>query len=115
MPVRHNTGSRYYNSDGRPVSAGRLSESSDDLGPNGRLIVHRFLLGDTGDPYIYAALPIAQFEKTEKGMWVTEHAMGDVTFTISPDYSNLGYRGDIVARFSEEDTTYFILKYGQDD
>jgi hypothetical protein len=79
------------------------------------MIVHQFLLGDTGDPYVYAALPIAQFEKTEKGMWVAEHAVGDVTFTISPDYSNLGYRGDIAAVFSEEDTTYFILKYGQDD
>lgn len=73
------------------------------------------MLGDTGDPYVYAALPISQFEKTEKGIWVAEHAIGDVTFTISPDYSNLGYRGDIVARFSEEDTTYFILKYGKND
>ena len=49
------------------------------------MIVHHFPLGDVGDPYIYAALPISEFEKTEKGQWVMEHAIGDVTFTLSPD------------------------------
>ena len=97
------------------MPSGRLSEPSDDPCADGGMIVHSFPLGGDCDPYVYAALPIAEFEKTEKGMWVMEHAIGDVNFTISPDYSHIGYRADIHARFDEENTTLYILKYGKND
>ena len=44
--------------------------------PDGRMIIFReFNLGDVEDPQLYAAFPLSEWEKSEEGNWVMNHAI----------------------------------------
>ena len=76
-----------------------------------RVIVHTFRLSDVDDPAIYAAEPIYQWQQTDAGQWVMAHSVPEPEWTLGPDHTTYGYRVHITANLSEEDTTYFLLKY----
>jgi hypothetical protein len=48
-------------------------------------------MGDVEDPDIYAAQPIYQWQQTDQGRWVMEHAH-DLTYFTSADPHGYGYR-----------------------
>lgn len=75
-----------------------------------RVMFHQFRLGDVEDPEIYAAGPILDWEKTEVGQWVMEHAH-DTTFHINTDPELYGYKVTITGRLEERDEVYYRLKY----
>lgn len=50
-----------------------------------------FSLGDVDDVDIYVAQPIGEWQRTEQGQWVMEHAH-DLKYYTSPDPNTLGYR-----------------------
>jgi hypothetical protein len=80
------------------------------------ICVHTFRLGDTEDPLLWAAMPINKWEATDAGAWVMENALEQPHFSIGVDPIGYGgHLGKIFARLSEEDLTYFLLKYGKDD
>jgi len=73
--------------------------------------VHSFTMGDVEDPEIYVAHPILEWEKTEMGKWVMENGI-EPTFSIGADMNyGYGYRVVIRCKFTEEDATFFSLKY----
>jgi len=74
------------------------------------MIFHKFTLSDVEDPEIYAAGPILDWQKSEMGTWVMEHCP-DASFKIISDFNVYGYQVVIYGTLSEEDTTYFTLKY----
>jgi hypothetical protein len=74
------------------------------------MIFHKFTLGDVEDPEIYAAGPILDWQKSEMGTWVMEHCT-DASFRISSDFDTYGYQVVIYGNLSDEDATYFTLKY----
>ena len=76
-----------------------------------KLLVHSFLLSDVEDPEIYAAEPILAFEKTEKGRWLLEHSELEMTYDIVNDAIIMGYRVNLHAWLSEQDLTYYKLKW----
>jgi len=78
-----------------------------------KLTLHTFTMGDVEDPYLYAAFPISDWQKTEHGAWVMEHAIGEPTFYCNPDPSTYGFRVDIIGELEERDATYFKLKWGK--
>lgn len=77
-----------------------------------KLIFHTFRMGDVEDPYLYAAFPIGEWQKTEHGRWVMEHAVGEPVFWCDPDPAQLGYRISITGELEESDATYFQLRWG---
>ena len=77
-----------------------------------KVTFHTFRMGDVEDPYLYAAFPISEWQKTEHGQWVMEHAVGEPKFWCNPDPTNWGYRVAIRGELEEQDYTYFQLKWG---
>ena len=39
------------------------------------MLVHRFMMGDVEDAQIYAAGPLMDWQHSESGRWVMEHAL----------------------------------------
>jgi len=76
-----------------------------------KIIVHSFLLSDSEDPEIYAADPILAFNETEKGQWLYEHSEIQMTYDILNDPMVMGYRVILHAWLSEQDLTYYNLKW----
>ena len=73
--------------------------------------VHHFNMGDVEDPDLYAAQPIWEWQKTEKGQWVMEHAMESPVWHKMIDYNNFGYTYVIRAKLKATDYTFYQLKW----
>jgi hypothetical protein len=74
--------------------------------------VHEFVMSDVEDPEIYAAGPVWEWQRSEAGQWVTEHAIGQPYWIRNTDYNTYGYQCRIMARLSEQDHVFFKLKWG---
>ncbi len=77
-----------------------------------KVCFHTFRMGDVEDPYLYAAFPIHEWQQTEHGQWVMEHALGETSFFCDVDPHNFGYRVAIMGELEEKDHTFFKLKWG---
>ena len=75
------------------------------------LTVHRFRLGDVEDPVLYAAQPISEWQQTEAGRFVMEHAVGPPWWVRTVDHATYGFEFVIMARMKESDQTFYKLKY----
>lgn len=76
------------------------------------VIVHEFTLGDVEDPYLMAGFPLGEFMDTEPGQWLKQHAEDEMVYHITPDVNAWGYRCTVTAVLSEQDQTYYRLRYG---
>ena len=75
--------------------------------------VHKFRLGDVEDPEIYAAAPIMEWEKSEKGKWLKEHSKQQMEYIVRPNQDTYGWMVIIFAWLEEQDITYYRLKWGE--
>ena len=73
--------------------------------------VHEFNLGDVEDPDLYAAQPIHEWQESEMGKWVMEHAIETPFWHRHVDPYSYGYKYYIIARLQEQDQTYWALKW----
>jgi hypothetical protein len=73
--------------------------------------VHAFTMGDVEDPDLYAAQPIMEWQQSEQGKWVMEHAVETPFWHRHVDPHSYGYKYYIIARLSEQDQTYWALKW----
>ena len=78
-----------------------------------RLTVHKIAMGDVEDPEIYAAVPIIDWEKSEKGKWLKKHSQRQMEYIISPNSETYGWMVLIFAWLEEQDITYYRLKWGE--
>ena len=74
--------------------------------------VHEFSVGDVEDPEIYAAQPIWEWQESDAGKWVMETAVEKQYYIQSLDYNSWGHRYKIMARLSEQNQTFWKLKWG---
>lgn len=74
--------------------------------------VHEFSVGDVEDPEVYAAEPIWDWQQSEAGQWVMENAVEQPYYIQSLDYNSWGHRYKIMARLSEQNQTFWSLKWG---
>jgi hypothetical protein len=75
------------------------------------VVVHSFNMGDVEDPDLYAAQPIMDWQNSEAGQWVMEHAIETPFWHRHVNPYTFGYTYYIVARLSEQDQTYWTLKW----
>jgi hypothetical protein len=75
------------------------------------IVVHSFKQGAVEDPVLYAAQPLYEWEQSEAGKWVKEHAVETPRWISQPDQCNDCTNFAILARLTEQDQTYFNLKY----
>ena len=73
--------------------------------------VHEFTLGDVDDIDIYIAAPIWEWQQSESGCWVMEHAVNQPYYLQHTNVSTFEYRIRIMARLSEQNETYWRLKW----
>ena len=73
--------------------------------------VYEFNMGDVEDPDLYAAQPIMAWQESEAGKWVMAHAVEKPFWHRHVDPHTFGYRYYIIARLSEQDQTYWTLKW----
>ena len=75
------------------------------------LCVYEFSVGDVEDPDIYAGEPLWNWQQSDAGKWVMEHAAEPPYWVHATDYNSWGHRYKIMARLSEQNITYFNLKF----
>jgi hypothetical protein len=77
-----------------------------------KVVVYRFNIGDVDDPNLYAAEPLYQWEKSEPGQFVMEHAIEQPIWRAQTDTYNYGYQCIIVAELEKKKLAEFYLKWG---
>jgi len=77
-----------------------------------KIVVHTFRVGDAEDPDIYAAQPLWDWQESEKGKWVMEHAIETPTWNRDLDFVTYGYRYAIVAELPGARATEYYLRWG---
>ena len=75
------------------------------------ICVHEFTMGDVEDPDLYAAQPIWEWQESEAGKFVMEHAVEKPYWIRQVDYNRYGIQYKIIARLSEPNQTFFRLKF----
>ena len=75
------------------------------------ICVHEFTMGDVEDPDLYAAQPIWEWQESEAGKFIMEHAVEAPYWIRQVDYSSYGHKYKIMARLSEQNQTFFKLKF----
>ena len=73
--------------------------------------VHEFSMGDVEDPDLYAAEPLWNWQQSEAGQWVIKHAVETPFWHRTVDPASYGHKYYIIARLSEQDQTYWTLKW----
>ena len=68
-------------------------------------------MGDVEDPDLYAAQPLSEWQDSEAGQFVLEHAVEKPYWIRQVDLNSYGHRYVIVARMREPDQTFFRLKF----
>ena len=103
-PHRSEEASRLFKAPEYQMVDGKAVKYSD-------VVVHEFAMGDVEDPDLYAAEPLWKWQQSEAGQWVMEHAVKEPFWhcITNPYYYGLTYF--IVARLSEQDQTYWALKW----
>jgi hypothetical protein len=79
-----------------------------------KIVVHRFRVGDTEDPDIYAAEPILDWERGEAGKFIMEHAIGQPEWHRQLDHMTYGYRYIITAELEAKKLSEYYLRWGND-
>lgn len=75
------------------------------------VVVHSITMGDVEDPDLMVAGPIYEWQQTEAGQWVMEHAVEKPFWHRMLNPYNYGWTYHIVARLAEQDQTYWTLKW----
>lgn len=76
------------------------------------ICVHEFTMGDVDDFDIYVAAPIWEWQQSESGCWIMEHAETQPYYLHHTDLNTFGYRVKIMARLSEKNEVFWRLKWG---
>jgi hypothetical protein len=77
------------------------------------LTVHSFTMGDVEDPDLYAAQPLLDWQQSEAGQWVMDHAVEKPFWHRQVDPYTFGFKYYVVARMRTKDQTFFQLKWGK--
>lgn len=75
------------------------------------IIFKELLMGDVEDPELYAAQPIYEWQQSEHGKWVMEHALEKPYFRIMANVDTYGYRIQVYGKLAEADEIIYRLKY----
>ena len=74
--------------------------------------VKEIRMGDVEDPDLFVGHPIWEWQQTDAGKFVMEHAVEKPYWTRQLDYNSYGHVYRIMARLSEQDQTFWSLKWG---
>ena len=107
MAITHNhrTECSHWKTKEVKLIGGRAVQFSD-------VCVHEFTMGDVEDPDLYVAQPIYEWQQSDAGKFIMEHAVEKPYWTRQADIASYGHLYRIMARLSEQDQTFWTLKWG---
>ena len=76
------------------------------------VVVHTINMGDVEDPDLMVAAPIYEWQQTEAGKFIMEHAIEVPIFQRHMDYLTYGYKYAIIAEIEKKKLSEFYLKFG---
>jgi len=79
-----------------------------------KVVVHCFRMGDVEDPDLYAAQPIHEWETSDPGKFVMEHAIDKPIWHRQLDQSTYGYQYAIEAELEMKKLSEYYLRFGND-
>jgi hypothetical protein len=79
-----------------------------------KVVAHQFNLGDVDDPEIYAASPIWEWQQSEPGKFIMEHAVNKPEWHRHLDHTTYGYQYAITAELEAKKLSEFYLRWGKD-
>jgi len=74
--------------------------------------VHEIRMSDCEDPDLFVAEPIWKWQQSDAGKFVMEHAVDKPYWTRNTDYHSYGHVYRVMARLSEQNETFWSLKWG---
>jgi len=74
--------------------------------------VHQIRMGDVEDPDLSVADPIWKWQESDAGKFIMEHAVEKPYWTRLTDPTTYGYIYRVMARLSEQNETFWRLKWG---
>lgn len=74
------------------------------------VVVHEFSMGDVEDPDLYAAQPLWEWQQSEQGKWVMEHAVETPCWNRMADTFNYGYKYNVTAKLRGARLTEWLLR-----
>ena len=74
--------------------------------------VHEIRMGDVEDPDLCVANPIWDWQNSDAGKFIMEHAVEKPYWIRQVDIASYGHLYRIMARLSEPDQTFWTLKWG---
>lgn len=77
------------------------------------VLVHEIRMGVVVDPDLFIASPIWDWQQTDAGKFVMEHAVEQPYWISVVDPSNYGHVYRIMARLSEPDQLFWTLKWSK--
>ena len=75
------------------------------------VVVHEFTMGDVEDPDLYAAQPLWEWQESQEGKWIKEHAVEEPMWHRAIDEYNYGYKYRISAKLSGARLTEWLLRH----
>jgi hypothetical protein len=75
------------------------------------ITAHTFKMGDVEDPILYAAGPLYEWEQSEEGQWIMQHAVETPEWHREADLMSFGYQFAITAKLKERDYTHWLVKW----
>jgi hypothetical protein len=75
------------------------------------VVVHRFNMGDVEDPDLYAAQPIYEWQESEAGKFVLEHAVETPIWQRQIDNVQYGWQYVIIAELEKKKLSEFYLRF----
>lgn len=76
-----------------------------------KVVVYRFRVGDVDDPEIYAAQPIYEWQQSDAGKFVMEHAVDTPSYHQHLDHVTYGYQYAITAELEKKKLSEFYLRF----
>jgi hypothetical protein len=76
-----------------------------------KVIVHRFRMGDVEDPDLYASQPLWEWQESEAGKFVMEHAVESPIWHRQADPYNYGYEYAIEVELEKKKLSEFYLRF----
>ena len=75
------------------------------------IVVARLRIGDVEDPEIYLGGASYEWLQSEVGQWAMANSVEPLTYHQLIDHTTWGYTYAITARLSEQNITFFHLKF----
>jgi hypothetical protein len=78
-----------------------------------KVIVHQFKMSDVEDPDLYAAEPLHQWQESDPGKFVMEHAIDKPIWQRQRQHDYYGHSYAIIAELEKKKLSEFYIRWGK--